>query len=1219
MGDNTIELVDLLESYLPISTPGFQTLISAKKEFAELASTTTETLPEGRGNFFKHQIFTHRYLRAYDRLMIMSETGTGKSCEAIGFIEYTRKEMAKAEIDPRTADEKASHFKRVIVLVKGPTQKNEFRQQLVCKCSDGGYEPSMGAFVPGQKNPEAGQKSRVTTAIKKAGYEVKTYTSFANAIAKEYEKPDGAETIIKEYSDTIFWLDEAHNLLSSSRSVTKIREKERTYNTIWTLLHMTLRTKIIISTATPMINEDYEIGPLFNLILPVDGVLPPGFDLRLVTENDRRVLFPDIPFDPRTSTPEQAGPYYRGQFPSDREFDFSTATLQDFEPRFRGRVGYIRASETGAVPVNEGIHQGGVYYDDAGNEYESQLVIYTNDMSEHQNAGYLLSKQTQTQRGEIYTAERQASNFVFPDGYWGGGISEEERARERRIRQAQKKAKEEQITEIEQLPEGGFVPVGLVGQETEIDTDPTKRKAFARYVKKVGDRYFPTEEFAPWLTDINYITTLSCKFGQICRLVRDEPGNCFVYGEYVEGSGAVVLGLCLEGLGFERYNESRSMFLGIGDTTVKPYCSGAAQTATNRRVRPDFLSRKEGGPLRYALLTGETAGNDAKFQSMMEAMNSYENRHGDYIKVLISSRVGRDGINVNNVLQIHLIGSEWNQSSIYQALSRGLRATSHEDLLNEKRADLISKGENPMNATIPVKIYRHAAVSLTDGHNSVDLHMYRTTEYKDRKIHRIMRFMKQCAVGCQVHYNRNVRPGDVDGSPTCDYDVCNYECVDPAPMQIDYSTYDVLYADEVVSEVLADIVNAFRQRNALTLDEIAQLLPTYRKKYLIMALEELIIKKIALTDRFGYIVYLREDDGGFYLDRSYPVQDDPSYAMSYYTKGVIGLEPKNLPEIVTEMEEGDHDETITELETMNPQSAEFTEEMNTLSVEGQAALVESVLTRYARGERNPFIQAVMDKFARFIFIIHEPVTELNKLYLEKAQPAPRRGRKENPETKRRVKKINATALDQGLITWDTATETVYLHTVYTQNTGRTAYNTVARINKAEGRIRLLKMSEDIGWRDLNEIEKTVYNIILQIKITERNQVFVQQGLYGFVSADGFRIADRRSEKPGSDTDGRKVNRGKICTTWSRPDLIDISWEVGVPEVTGYPQYTEPNRQQLINIILSKRSNKTAAELQTWDIQRLSYYAKFYQASSIHRPEMCEHIKQRMATTGRLQQ
>jgi len=1213
--DADIQLSDMLESYPSQMTPGFQTILTAKKEFNELASEPTERLPPGRGQYFKHQKMTMRYLRAYDDLILLDEPGTGKSCSVLAFTEFTRTQFDMSKIDPNKVDKKAAHFKRVIVLVKGKTQRQEFKSQLVCKCSDGRYETPT---VKHAKNEKI-QKRNITTELKNAGYQVLTYTVFANDIAKRFPNESDNEALAQEYSDTIFWVDEAHNLLVDPES-TLYKQKQRTYHTIWRLFHLIRRSKRVISTATPMINSENEIGNLMNLILPLNGMIPAGYDYRTAPDNDIRVLFPGVPYDHKTATSEEMAPYFLGQIPPG--FNFSTAQLRDIEPFMRGRIAFVRALNTGAIPEEQGAPQE-EEYEMSGVIYKSQIVLFTSDMSEKQNAGYLNAKNAE--RDQLLGDQRQASNFIFPDDFWGGGITEEERVAKRQARKA--KADVEAIIDEEEyeavpLPEEGFMIGG--GQMNVAVTEAPKetQRAFRRFVNYVGDTYSPTPEFLPWLQDLQFIRNLSCKYAEICRLVLGEPGNCFIYSEYVVGSGAIVLALCLEGLGAVRYNENRSIFLGMGGNAVKPVCSSSDRTVITRQVRPGIVARKDGGPIRYALLTQATT--DTKFQSMMETMNSYENRHGDYIKILISSRVGRDGINVNNVLQIHLIGGEWNESVSFQAMSRGLRATSHDDLIDEEKQRLILLGEDPFTARIKVKIYKHAAVSLDEARNSVDMTMYRFSEYKDRGIKRVMRMMKQVAIGCHINRARNIRPDDIDGSPKCHYDVCDYECYDrmPTEEEKDFSTYDVLYSDEVISEAIDKIINIFRQRNALTINDIANLLPQYRSKYIIMALNNIIISKTRMIDRFGYTTYLREDKGAFYLDRSYPVGTITNYAMSYYTQGIIGIEQESLANLVVQLETGEHQEILSELEKMDPTNPDFNRRLETISIEGQAVILEEAILRELQGNPTPFTTAIINKFQRMIFQINEPTVELNKVYDQLTYNRPKRGRKRNPETKRRTKKINPITIGITEIEHDDTTEIVYLHTLYSQVINQTGYAATARFNKGEGRTRLLKPSEiEDGWRDVNEIELPVYNAYIQIEIAKRNQPFEQQGIYGFIlPADKkFRIRDRLTENVGAADDARKIKRGKVCTTWNRPDLIEVMWEIGVQVPGGvFPEFNQNSKPQIVAFLIQKKNiNKSREELMGWDLDRLIYYYKWHSATKIKREIICDLIKNRMAATNSL--
>lgn len=1226
-----IQLADMLESFPSAMTPGFQTLISAKQEFRELASDVSERLPPGRGQTFKHQKFYRRYLRDYKDLIILDETGTGKSCSVLNFTEYTRKELAKAKINPNTADEKAGNFKQVIVLVKGTTQKNEFRNQLVCKCSDGSYETG----IVRRAKTETVQKSNVTLEIKRAGYRISTYGTFANRIKRDfYDKFPEEEAharIIEEYSDTIFWIDEAHNLLIDTFSKKKKTEKEQTYHTLWTVLHLALRSKVILTTATPMINDEKELGSLLNLILPLNGNMPLDYDYRNAPPRDRRAFFPNLPpnIDLATAPREVVEPYFRGQIPND--FDFDNATIEDTEPYFRGRIGFIRAADTGAEIVEQGVLQEGSY-EVNGVVYQTQLKLYATKMSEFQANSYQQAKASGKGVDELRREERQASNFIFPDGNWGSGMTIEERKALKATRDAKKAIKEaieargqnpENVPIVQQVvPETGIIP----SYPRTVEPNPTvgveeavyEQRGFRKYVTVQGDNYIPSPEFKAWLENIEYIRTLSCKYAEIIRLVltETEPGNIFIYGEYVEGSGSIVLSLCFEGMGFERYNESGSLFTGLVGDGLKPYCATGIDGRIQSTLRRPRLEPK----LRYVILTGDVS--ESKFHSMMEAMNSYENRHGDYIKVFITSRVGRDGINVNNVKQIHLTGPEWNQSVMYQALSRGIRATSHVDLLQEEKERIMREepGRDPETARVTVKVFKHAAIDPTAPDDSIDMYMYRFSESKERGIRRYMRMMKRCAIGCQIHYNRNVRPTDVDGSPECDYDICQYECFDPPPLEVDYSTYDILYSDDVVNEVMLGIINIYRHRNALTLDDISTYLPNYRRKYIIMALEKLITTKIPFTDRFGYTSYLREDKNSFYLDRTYPTTQHGSYAMSYYTQGIIGIKEDTLANIVVKLDTGLFIETRERLEALDPESDRFNEILNDMSIEGQVYILEDALLRYINGETSDYIQAIRAKYDHMIFPMYEQVTEMEKLRRQLEDTRPKRGRKPNPNTKKKVKKINPLIDNKDKVVRDTTGNEVILHILYTQVNNQTNYATTARYNKADGRIRLLKHSEaHNGWRDLEEkVEYPVYNAFIQMDIVDNNDHFEQHNVYGLILPGDhkFRIRNKLLEKECAVNDNRCYKRGLVCNITNKDILRDIMYEVGIPEPNGiFPDFTEDNREFLMTHIRSKIHTLSIEKLATWSLEKLVWYYKWLNIGKFTRDMMCVLIEQKMRELG----
>ena len=1223
LNDNaTIELDDMFGFYPTASTPGIQTLLTAKQEFNELASSVTEPIPS-RGHYFKHQRLIERLMKVLPAMFLIHRTGTGKTCTFVAFSEWCK----------RARDTGDFNIRHVYVLVKGPALANEFRNQLVCRCTAGEYETDL---VKNATNV-ANRKGNITREIRKF-YSIMTYGEFASEVHSRgtdrrpgYELTD--EEIVAQFSDCAFFVDEIQNIglkQTTGEPGTDNQEAEgdiqHIYRQLWRVFHLAQRTRIVIASATPMVNGPGEIPYPMNLILPANQ-----------------------------------------QMPTDGSVDYTNVTLEQLEPYFRGKISFVRELDTGAAPqfMGERIE---AQYTIAGREVLSQMVVYATSMSNQvQGIGYA---NAENNPGRFREAERQAANFVFPDGTYGGRAPRMVKPPKRR-RVAPTTGDVTVTGEIDpnNIADvlGDVADVETQDQNTDTMGDITtqsgigptgglaeaQRKAmesgFGKWiVSDAPDSYQATPQLLPWISNLEYMRHLGCKYAETVRLCRDDPGNCYVYSEFVAGSGAIVEGLCFEAMGFERFNETRSVFISdANDPTgnnpddegtggLPPLCGGSGKK--NRRLR--IPPRR-----RYALLTSETVLSEPKLNAILELFNSYENRHGDYLKVLIGSPISREGLSLSNCLQGH-VSATWNESASYQAVSRILRATSHDDLIQEERQRLISQGQDPDLARVVVKLYRHAAVysdPLTGEQRSIDLEMYQLSELKALQIARMIRIMKQCAVDCQIHYNRNVRggdrnaggagangEGDQDGTPICDYDVCAYQCSDPGPLDLDRTTYDLYYSESVVASVINDVMDLFRSRFTVTFDELYQVVGRqYRPKFVLMAIERMTTSKTMVYDRYGFQSYLQVDGNTVYLSRDFPVgkrNSDGGYALAYYGENLTANRPASLSTHVTRIQAGEQQTTVQELIQLDPLSAQFNQLLESLNVDNKATLLEDAVLRYTQGVATPVDIAVINKYQTVLYSLPEPINDLRQSANALANRGKGRGRKPNPGSRLRLKPG-----DLGDVTGDVATqdltgqvdpnaETVYIHTLYQQLYDRVAYSVTSRRNKAEGRIRLLKPSEGIGWRDVNAFELPVYGATIQREIARKAEPFERFGIYGSVLHDsGFRIHDKAREQTELATkDARVAKRGKICITWLKNELVDLMWRLQL-RPADY-DFIDPNGQLtkeiMINYLTSKNVRQTPQELR----QATDDWIRFHYAwarSGMTRDDICDYIQNAFAQNGRL--
>lgn len=1140
-----LQLEHLVADYPPTNIPGIQTIISAKKEFIEVGALAKESPPIPGETFYNNQESFLRQMLFIDKLLIDWQTGTGKTC-ALGHIgEYYHDIWLR---DPVNAP-----IKKTIVLTPGPGLRDDIRLQLACQCTKGQY---LTTKVMEAKNEQV-RKNNLKRSIGK-WYTVETYKRFILPLQFLSD-----EELKRRYSRTIIFIDEIQNL-NISKSGEKETRKKIVYQQLWRLLHVVEGCKIILATATTMINETKEIAPLMNLILDADMQLPD-------------------------------------------DWDYNTVTAEQLEPYFRGKVSFVRALDTGINVVLEG-ERLSLRINTPKGDIETDLVVETSIMGDVQLEGYNRAKEM---KSGVYDNERQASNFVFPDGSWGGNF-----------------------------------PRGVKKQE---EKDIMTQEALGKYViSSSRDNYHATKKLKPWLKIVDkpkrnekHLDRLSCKYANIIRKIKDGTrGTVFVYNDFVFGSGAIVHGLCFEANGFERYKGDKPAFKDIEEKALSHPC------ASRKGTRKILLDKR----LRYALITSET--KPESITSIKNLFNSPENIHGEYIKALIGSQVTREGLNLSHGTQIHMTTTWWNRSAVYQAISRAIRATSHVLLLEEERKALeelwneyealsdkkkakVEKPLHPDEATIPVQIFKHAALPEEgDYEGSVDIFMYEITGKKDYDIRRMERIIKTIAIDCWLHYERNIRKTDIDYSADCDYAPCEYECFDPIPTELNLETYDVYYIDETLVKVSNEIAKLFTTNFSLYRQEIYTLLDKYREVEIDRALTKVISEKRVINDRYGFLSYLREDGDRFFLHRDFPTTTTRESAqnLGVYTGDLIASREISLPVYLTHLEQDVQSSVVNNILTVRETAAKLEKKIEALTAEARISLFEKAVYSYVMEKATPTLRQIIDYFGDVLFILYEPIEDIEEVESRLAQrKGPGRPRKKAKQTKTikltpedLIGEIVVVSLDEAreLVTGKKQVDIIFLHTLYNTTFDRLAYSVTTKFKKGE-HLRIFKPAEgkDVGWRDTKISEIPVYSAIIQELIGHQVEPFEKFTIYGTVIQDGkFRIRDKttettRKQKGTGKDDARFPNRGRICKTIKKRHMIDILWKIEADAPAKGKRKIPEDREDLIEYLVSKEILQVGEDVDEWDDERLRYYALWDGYGP--RQKICNWIYKFFEDTGRL--
>lgn len=375
--------------------PGAAYNLATKKEFYDYHATPSEP-GHKPGTAFKHQENFARLIESgvVSRILNIDETGTGKTCK-FGYAAERVKQLLQL-------GDLRGKYKKAVVLVPGRILRDEIANQLVCSCTQGVYDIAATSTA----TTDQGIRKVITTNLA-VFYQIETYGKFANQVINNFASE---EALIEEFSNTIFLCDEIHSLniikaggnnpvdsgkwntkpaertiktfqeFVEKKALLQQQEKGRgvankntdIYSLLWLLFHKIRNSVVILSSATPAINNINELTPVCNLLLP----------------EERQI-----------------------------NFDLSRASEEDLVPYFNGLFTFTRALDTGIDVIDAGDVIDQTFTLD-GREYSSRKKVFYTQLSEFHSDAY---RRALNAEGANFKIEiRQLAKGVFPDGTSGG-------------------------------------------------------------------------------------------------------------------------------------------------------------------------------------------------------------------------------------------------------------------------------------------------------------------------------------------------------------------------------------------------------------------------------------------------------------------------------------------------------------------------------------------------------------------------------------------------------------------------------------------------------------------------------------------------------------------------------------------------------------------------------------------------------------------------------
>lgn len=534
------------------------------------------------------------------------------------------------------------------------------------------------------------------------------------------------QELIKQSDTTkknLYIIDEVHNFIRNVYSnivSQKGVRAQKIYDHILQERQENSTTRIILISATPIINQPYELALMFNLLRP--NIFPKS-------EVQFRELF--IQTNQSNSPVKSSSEYIIGS-------NIKKENINMFQRRILGLVSFYDSANPKTYAEKK-IH----FINITMPKYQQDIYKYYNEI-ETKTSQKIIKMKNKAESQLYKTFTRQACNFVFPTIH---NIDGEHRPRPSQFNISETeaenmmKAKVSKGKKITGTQESRFMNKEgyLKSLKHYIDTftsyayelnDIDKKNKYTIHddFKMIMDKFKKqmTEESTNNVSHIieNHIenekTSLlfnmlyECSPKYICMIlyISQSHGPVLMYSNYVLMEGIEIFKVYLELLNYVKYDNK------------------------NLNETKDYL--------RYAEFHGNI---DPKIRQEYKTIyNRIDNNHGKLIKIIMISPAGTEGITLYHVRQIHITEPHWNEIRIEQMIGRGIRFCSHKYLPKEERKVDVYRYKVTFNIKESTKI----------SDDTTDEYIEKFAITKENINKHFLTAIKESAIDCELNKENNI-------------------------------------------------------------------------------------------------------------------------------------------------------------------------------------------------------------------------------------------------------------------------------------------------------------------------------------------------------------------------------------------------------------------------------------------------------------------------------
>ena len=695
----------------------------------------------------------------YENVLLYHGLGTGKSCQSItiaeGFKEYVN-----------------NMGKKIVILVKNKNIKRNFINELLSKCTDDEYltDQERQLYFSVSKTTQLSDEKRdiinkVNRLINKS-YVFLTYGTFVNRTLgmKEMDyqvSGDGKRKVVKDeiknLNNTVIVVDEAHNITNNDVYIALHQVLSKSYN-----------FRLVLLTATPIYDNPKEIFEISNLL----NVNNEEYQLPI-----RKDLFKPLPESNDILLVKDQSKFINNKVLKGGIIKITDSGLNMLNKTLYGKVSYLKENvETNPKKIDMG--------SELIADREGTINVVYCKMSKYQYNVYLQALRLDIKSSSQFDLSTAIQNIESVEAL-------------QEVTSTSKTSslyKNSSDASTMVYPENTFGKIGFLSSFSKTNRTYT-----------INDKSVLTDKLQQY----------SCKLYELLKNIKSNPGNVFIYSNYVSFGGTSLIKLILLNNGYKEFS-----LRDIRDINIKDISS---------------LSKESNKFIMF-----DESTNVEVRDKLRRIFNSKENANGELIKIIIGSPIISEGITLKNVRQVHILEPSWNMSRINQIVGRAVRNYSHQNLDEKDRY---------------VKIFKYISVYSPDekdqngngnGNGNVtrffiDKEKYILSEEKDRSNKTIERLLKTISFDCELMKSRNIKNLTDKNKNTaeCDYMECLYECKvkKPDTDKIDKSTYnlyinffekyDIKYVTDEIKELfktyfiwhIDDIMNTIKEKEQFISDE----------------------------------------------------------------------------------------------------------------------------------------------------------------------------------------------------------------------------------------------------------------------------------------------------------------------------------------------------------------------------------------------------------------